>query len=384
MKKLLALAAAITLLCTAALAEFDFYALKDTPDAMTYTVPGTADTVVRPALAPYQGEFGEDELVAYLDYIILPDEEVATFRLCLSLSMFDSFQADEVRVTVDKKCYTFAVKPAITDYDGIFMEDYTLVLSSESFSIVTGAVEGEKRHDDAGRIRQHDGRRRAGRQRGDSQRGRANPADPLQRLRRQQAGFVRADGQVPLHGGKSKISHGNSTKSPPTCVDRSGDCVCDGDRCGIVLSLHRHAAERRHLLQLIQRERRTGERLRRQRHQQQRVIIRRDAVGVNRAAHPAAMEQRPFAVFVHPHADGFHQRAAVGFAVAGGVVEVNGAQAVRAMVAVVTARAFGNDEPSAVPAGEGFVAGVGLVVVFVVEFPLVFAVHGEIPPDIRR
>ena len=137
MKKLLALAAAITLLCTAALAEFDFYALKDTPDAMTYTVPGTADTVVRPALAPYQGEFGEDELVAYLDYIILPDEEVATFRLCLSLSMFDSFQADEVRVTVDKKCYTFAVKPAITDYDGIYMEDYTLVLSSESFPIVT-------------------------------------------------------------------------------------------------------------------------------------------------------------------------------------------------------------------------------------------------------
>ena len=33
MKKLLALAAAITLSCTAALAEFDFYALKDTPDA---------------------------------------------------------------------------------------------------------------------------------------------------------------------------------------------------------------------------------------------------------------------------------------------------------------------------------------------------------------
>ena len=55
MKKLLALAAAITLLCTAALAEFDFYALKDTPDAMTYTVPGTADTVVRPALAPLSG-----------------------------------------------------------------------------------------------------------------------------------------------------------------------------------------------------------------------------------------------------------------------------------------------------------------------------------------
>ena len=52
--------------------------------------------------------------------------------------------------------------------------------------------------------------------------------------------------------------------------------------------------------------------------------------------------------------------------------------------AVVAARAFGNDEPSAALAGEGFVVGVGLVVVLIVEFPLVFAVHGEIPPDIRR
>ena len=159
MKKLLALAAAITLLCTAALAEFDFYALKDTPDAMTYTVPGTADTVVRPALAPYQGEFGEDELVAYLDYIILPDEEVATFRLCLSLSMFDSFH-HRLRRDLHGGLHACAVQRELSHRNG--------------------AVEGEKRHNDAGRIRQHDGRRRAGRQRGDSQRGRENPADPLQ------------------------------------------------------------------------------------------------------------------------------------------------------------------------------------------------------------
>ena len=171
MKKLLALAAAITLLCTAALAEFDFYALKDTPDAMTYTVPGTADTVVRPALAPYQGEFGEDELVAYLDYIILPDEEVATFRLCLSLSMFDSFQADEVRVRRQTRHHRLR-----RDFHGGL---HACAVQREFFHR-NGAVEGEKRHDDAGRIRQHDGRRRAGRQRGDSQRGRENPADPLQ------------------------------------------------------------------------------------------------------------------------------------------------------------------------------------------------------------
>lgn len=137
MKKLLAFAAALTLLCTTAFAEFDFFALKDTPDAAVYTLPGTADTVVRPMDSHFQGELGEDELVANLDYIILPDEEVATFRLCLSLSMFDSLYADEVRVTVDKKCYTFAVTPEGNDYDGIYMEDYALVLSSESFPMIT-------------------------------------------------------------------------------------------------------------------------------------------------------------------------------------------------------------------------------------------------------
>lgn len=137
MKKLLALAAAMTLLLTAAHAEFDFFALKDTPDAIVYTVPGTADTVVRTGTTPYQGECGEDELVAYLDYLILPDEEVATFRLCLSLSMFDSLRADEVSVTFNQKRYTFPVSPEGNDYDGIYMEDYTLVMTSESLPLLT-------------------------------------------------------------------------------------------------------------------------------------------------------------------------------------------------------------------------------------------------------
>lgn len=143
MKKWIALAVAMTLLSTAALAEFDFVALKDTPDCTVYTVPGTADTVVRPFVFPYQGELGEDELIAYLDYIILPDEEVATFRLCLSLSMYDLLRADAVRVTLDKKCYTFRVTPDCTDYDGIYMEDYTLILSSESLPLMTALAKAK-------------------------------------------------------------------------------------------------------------------------------------------------------------------------------------------------------------------------------------------------
>ncbi|MEI3425153.1 MAG: hypothetical protein V8R10_00730 [Christensenellales bacterium] len=138
---------------------------------MTYTVPGTADTVVVPEGAGSDHRnhcpYGEDELVAYLDYTTSP-MTIAT-PTAASLSMFDTHQADEVRVTVDKKCDMFAVKPAITDYDGIYMEDSPCAVQRDSHR--NGAVEGEKRHNDAGRIRQHDGRRRAGRQRRDSQRG---------------------------------------------------------------------------------------------------------------------------------------------------------------------------------------------------------------------
>lgn len=144
MKKLLSLLLTMLLLLTAALAEFDYYALKELDDHLVYTMPGTANTVVRTLTPPYEGTLGDDELIAYLDYVILPDEEVTTFRLCLSVSLFDSIQADSVTVTVDKKQYTFTdVMLESTEYDGIYMEDYSLILSDASYPIVTALAKGK-------------------------------------------------------------------------------------------------------------------------------------------------------------------------------------------------------------------------------------------------
>ncbi len=144
MKKLLSLLLTMLLLLTAASAEFDYYALKELDDHLVYTMPGTANTVVRALTPPYEGTLGEDELIAYLDYVILPDEEVTTFRLCLSVSLFDAIQADSVIVTVDKKQYTFTdVMLEATEYDGIYMEDYSLILSDVSYPIVTALAKGK-------------------------------------------------------------------------------------------------------------------------------------------------------------------------------------------------------------------------------------------------
>lgn len=144
MKKWLCLLLALVLGCISAAAEFDFSALKEMENAIVSLVPGTADTIVRPMRMPYQGEFGEDDLIANLDYIILPDQEVVALRICLSVSLFEPMQADQVAVTLDGKCYTFTVTPEVAEYDGIYMEDYALVMTNDSMPLMKALSKGKQ------------------------------------------------------------------------------------------------------------------------------------------------------------------------------------------------------------------------------------------------
>lgn len=144
MKKWLCIVLALMLCGASASAEFDFSALKEMEDAIVTDIPGTADTIVRPMRMPYQGELGEDDLIANLDYIILPDQEVAALRICLSVSLFEPMQADQVAVTLDGKCYTFSVTPDVSEYDGIYMEDYALVMTSDSMPLMQALSKGKQ------------------------------------------------------------------------------------------------------------------------------------------------------------------------------------------------------------------------------------------------
>ena len=89
-----------------------------------------------------------------------------------------------------------------------------------------------------------------------------------------------------------------------------------------------------------------------------------------------AVDDRPLAAPAYPDRHRLHDAAAVGSPVAGLDVYVQAGEAVGAVVAVVAAGPLWCAESAADLAGEGVIAGMGLVVAFFKSLPLVFAVHG--------
>lgn len=141
MKKLMMLFLCAMLCMSAALAEnvFDNAELQRTENTYTFTHPGTVDTVVRLENQPYLGQVDESYdggLLAYVDYIIMPDYDATLLRLFIAAEAFDPIAADEMRLTVGGKCYTFAVNYEQYEYDGLYMEDYIVCLTDASLPLL--------------------------------------------------------------------------------------------------------------------------------------------------------------------------------------------------------------------------------------------------------
>ena len=131
-----------------------------------------------------------------------------------------------------------------------------------------------------------------------------------------------------------------------------------------------------HLLDALQWEWGLAQGLHGDRHELHGVIIRRHTVGAERAAALAAVDDRPLAALAYPDRHRLHNTAAVRGPVAGLDVYMQAGKAVGAVVAVVAAGPLRCAESTADLAGEGVIAGMGLVVAFFKGLPLVFAVHG--------
>ena len=131
-----------------------------------------------------------------------------------------------------------------------------------------------------------------------------------------------------------------------------------------------------HLLDALQWERRLTQGLHGDRHELHGVIIRRNTVGAERAAALAAVDDRPLAAPAYPDRHRLHDAAAVGGPITGLDIYVQAGEAVWAVVTVVAAGLLRCAESAADLAGEGVIAGMGLVVAFFKSLPLVFAVHG--------
>jgi hypothetical protein len=92
---------------------------------------------------------------------------------------------------------------------------------------------------------------------------------------------------------------------------------------------------------LLQRKCRLGQGADGEGHEQGLVVVAGDAVGAERAAGATAVDNRPFAAAAHPDRHRFHRTAALGGAVAGGIVEMPAPQTLRTMVAMARHRARG-------------------------------------------
>ena len=149
MKKWMVALMALLFLLTAALAEspFDVAELRRTENMNVYTPYGTVDTVVRPLNQPYIGQVDapyDGGLIAYVDYITLVDAEVTLLRLVVSIEAFEPITADQMRLTVGKKTYTFDVTYEQSEYDGLYMEDYAVCLTDASLPLMKAIAQQKK------------------------------------------------------------------------------------------------------------------------------------------------------------------------------------------------------------------------------------------------
>ena len=137
MKKLLALLLILLLPC-AAMAEVDVLALQSTEGCMAYTASNGVDTVIRWTDQPFIGmtDVEDGELIAFLDYVDMPNEDAVFLRLTLSLVTPEMYAADTMTLTVGQKTYTFSVMPEISEYDTVYYEDYAVCLTEASLPIL--------------------------------------------------------------------------------------------------------------------------------------------------------------------------------------------------------------------------------------------------------
>lgn len=147
MKKLLVFLM-ILLLTSAALAEMDLTSLREDPDWYSFTLHGTVDTVYRAVNQPYMGQVDEGfdgDLSVYLDYITLVDADATVLRLMVSTVAWDDpYNAGEIRLTVGKTGYTFAVTHDESEYDGVYMEDYVTCLAGDGLNMIKAIAQQKK------------------------------------------------------------------------------------------------------------------------------------------------------------------------------------------------------------------------------------------------
>ena len=136
MKRILAV---LLLLCLpfAACAEKDRAALTDGLDCAVYLDVNQIDTVIRPLNQPFFGTVdAEGEMIAFIDYVEIPDMSGTFMRLTLSLVTNEPVDAEELTIAFGKNAYTVDVFPQTSEYDTVYYEDYAVLFNDDTLPML--------------------------------------------------------------------------------------------------------------------------------------------------------------------------------------------------------------------------------------------------------
>ena len=139
MKRLICLVMTLMLACSGALAEaFDQEGLEQLEGCTVSMDLLEVNTIVRPDDQPWTGECAlpDSWLDVYLDFIRMPDEEATFMRLTLSVTSFEYVAAEKVSILVNGKEYVFTVEEEVSEYDGMYFEDFTACMTDESLPMI--------------------------------------------------------------------------------------------------------------------------------------------------------------------------------------------------------------------------------------------------------
>ena len=140
----------ILALCTfpMALAEngeglFDVAALEEDETLFSFLDDNHIDTVYRPDGQPFYGDVSEGSVLAYIDYVELPNADVVALRLTIGFETYEALYGYELTLRAGDTELTFAADPYINDYDMIWQEDYTIYLTGDAAGLMEALASGD-------------------------------------------------------------------------------------------------------------------------------------------------------------------------------------------------------------------------------------------------
>ena len=115
---------------------FQIEVLDEDESIFSYIDDNHIDTVYRPDGQPFEGTASEGIVLAYIDYVELPNADVVALRLAIGIETYEELYGTELVLRAGDTELTLAVDPYITEYDMICQEDYTVYLVGDTAALV--------------------------------------------------------------------------------------------------------------------------------------------------------------------------------------------------------------------------------------------------------